>query len=82
MNTYYMNFRCRKCGRLLYVKTESELSPTNFVSNLPYPEGCLAGSSSHTCPALIQEDEFILCDLVSISKSPLKDADEVIKIKA
>lgn len=79
MNTYYMNFRCRKCSRLLYIKVDSELSPTIFfVSNSSYREGCLATSSSHACPAGIQEDEFILCDLVSVSKTPLEGA---VKIK-
>lgn len=82
--TWYVNYRCRKCGQLLCSEEKYYIGCTahEFASSLDDIKGKLATSKVHACPAGIQEDEFILCDLVSISKSPLKDADEVIKIKA
>lgn len=77
--TWYMNYRCRKCGQLVYTKEKcvQGCTASELVSSIEGTKGKLATSKTHRCLAGMQEDEYILCDLVSISKTPLKGAVEV-----
>lgn len=76
MNTYYLNYRCRKCGQMLYTKfVDSSNDIREAASNVPYASGMLATSEAHpTCTCKIQQDEQVFCDLISISRSKVENA--------
>ena len=77
MKTYYVNYRCRKCGQIISVKRKGDSNVYKFVSNIAEYLGNLATANTHpTCSAGIQDDEYVLCDLISVSKSPLEGAIE------
>ena len=69
--TCYYNYRCRKCGGIIAIKT---IKPNYYTQD----GGLLLSSNYHKCPAGIADGEKVLCDRISISDNLLEDAVDVI----
>lgn len=78
MNTWYAIFRCRKCGQLLLSTTNTTDSFETFGEFRQKMDRAYADNKLHpTCAAGIQDGEHVLCDLVSISRRPIKGTIEL-----